>query len=192
MASSTTDTHSEVGVAEGPAPFPPFQTETYPSQLLWLVITFGLFYYLMAKVALPRISSILEVRSDRIEQDLDEANRMQGESDAAIAAYEQSAAEAQANAQVIRQEATDAAKVEADTLRAAEEAKLADLIAKSEAGIAATKSAAMGRSMVSPLKPPKHSSMLCWKAKCPGPRSRLPFCRPQRRSRLWTQHSGHS
>ncbi len=144
MASSTTDTlNSEVGVAEGPAPFPPFQTETYPSQLLWLVITFGLFYYLMAKVALPRISSILEVRSDRIEQDLDEANRMQGESDAAIAAYEQSAAEAQANAQVIRQEATDAAKADAESRRAGEEAKLADLIAKSEAEIAATKNSAM-------------------------------------------------
>lgn len=144
MATPATDTlNSEVGVAEGPAPFPPFQTETYPSQLLWLALTFGLFYYLMAKVALPRISSILEVRSDRIEQDLDEANRMQGESDAAIAAYEQASAEAQANAQIIRQEATDAAKAEADVRRAQEESKLADLIAKSEAEIAATKSAAM-------------------------------------------------
>lgn len=144
MASPTTDTlTSEVGIAEGPAPFPPFQSETYPSQLLWFALTFGLFYYLMAKVALPRISSILEVRSDRIEQDLDEANRMQGELDAAIAAYEQSAAEAHANAQVIRQKATDAAKADADSRRAAEETKLSALIAQSEADITATKSAAM-------------------------------------------------
>lgn len=143
MASSTTDTHSEVGIADGPAPFPPFQTETYPSQLLWLVLTFGLFYYLMAKVALPRISSILEVRWDRIEQDLDEANRMQGESDAAIAAYEQAAAEAQANAQVIRQQATDEAKADGDKRRATAEGALADMIAKSEVEIAATKASAM-------------------------------------------------
>lgn len=144
MASdATTNTHSEVGHAEGQAPFPPFQSETYPSQLLWLAITFGLFYYLMAKVALPRISSILEVRSDRIAQDLDEATRLRDESDAAIAAYEQSAAEAHASAQTIRQEAIDKAKAKAADSRAKEESKLADLLAKSEGEISARKAEAM-------------------------------------------------
>jgi F-type H+-transporting ATPase subunit b len=43
------------------------------SQLLWLAITFGLFYLFMSKVVLPRIGGVLEVRRDRIAQDLDEA-----------------------------------------------------------------------------------------------------------------------
>ncbi|MEO1397256.1 MAG: F0F1 ATP synthase subunit B [Pseudomonadota bacterium] len=137
-------TNTEVGVEPGgKAPFPPFQTETYPSQLLWLAITFGLFYYLMSKVALPRIASILEVRSDRIAQDLDEANRLKDESDAAIAAYEQDLAEARSRAHVIAQEARDKAKAEADTSREAVEADLASKLAVAEKSIAATRDAAM-------------------------------------------------
>jgi hypothetical protein len=63
--------------------FPPFETSTFPSQLLWLAITFGLFYLFLQKVVLPRIGGILEVRRDRIAQDLDQAARMREESDAA-------------------------------------------------------------------------------------------------------------
>jgi F-type H+-transporting ATPase subunit b len=137
-------TNTEVGIDDHSADvFPPFQTETYPSQLLWLALTFGLFYYLMAKVALPRISSILEVRSDRIEQDIEEANRLQRESDEAQAAYEYDLAEARNNAQVIAQRARDEAKAEADTKRGAEEARLNEMLEKADADIAATKAAAM-------------------------------------------------
>ncbi|MFN4256988.1 MAG: prolyl oligopeptidase family serine peptidase, partial [Saprospiraceae bacterium] len=71
------------------AGFPPFDASTFPSQLLWLAITFGLFYLLMAKVIMPRIGGILENRHDKIAQDLDEASRSKAEADAAIAAYEQ-------------------------------------------------------------------------------------------------------
>ena len=38
----------------------------YPSQLLWLAITFGLFYLFLKRVVVPRIGGILEVRQDRI------------------------------------------------------------------------------------------------------------------------------
>lgn len=138
-------TNTEVGVDNGAkAPFPPFQTETFASQLLWLAITFGVFYYLMSKVALPRISSILEVRSDRIAQDLDEANRLKNESDAAIAAYEQELAEARSNAMGIAQEARDKAKAELEAKRNAVEVKLAKKIADAETRIADIKSKAMG------------------------------------------------
>ncbi|MEO0545688.1 MAG: F0F1 ATP synthase subunit B [Pseudomonadota bacterium] len=137
-------TNTEVGVDPGAkTPFPPFQTETYPSQLLWLALTFGLFYYLMAKVALPRIASILEVRSDRIAQDIDEANRLKDESDAAISAYEHDLAEARSRAHTIAQEARDKAKAEADANRETVEADLAEKLAVAEKSIAATRDAAM-------------------------------------------------
>ena len=113
-----TETHSEVGTPAGhggESNFPPFDSSTFASQLLWLAITFGAFYYLMAKVVLPRISDILEVRSDRIARDLEEANRLKQESDEAFAAYEQEMAEARGKAHAIAQDARDAAKAEADS-----------------------------------------------------------------------------
>ena len=68
--------------------FPPFDHTTYASQLLWLVITFVIFYLLMQKVIVPRIGGILESRHNRIAQDIDEAGRLKAEADAAVATYE--------------------------------------------------------------------------------------------------------
>lgn len=143
MASTNTETgvpgeHKESGS------FPPFDASSFSSQLLWLAITFGLFYFLMSKIALPRISGILETRSGRIAQDLDEANRLKDESDAAIAAYEQELAEAKSRAHGIAQEARDAAKTDLDAKRASVEAELASKVADAEKHIAGIKSKAMG------------------------------------------------
>ena len=43
--------------AHGGGAFPPLDTSTFPSQLFWLVVFFGLLYLLMSKVALPRLAS---------------------------------------------------------------------------------------------------------------------------------------
>ena len=59
---------TETGHGEGS--FPPFEPASYPSQILWLAIIFGLFYLFLKRVALPRLGGILEVRRDRIAQDL--------------------------------------------------------------------------------------------------------------------------
>ena len=92
------DAHAEARAGHEGA-FPPFDPSTFPSQLLWLAITFGLFYLFLKKVVLPRIGGILEVARDRIAQDLDQAARMKGEADAAVAAYEQELAEAEGQGQ---------------------------------------------------------------------------------------------
>ena len=123
--------------------FPPFDSHTFPSQILWLAITFGLFYLFLKRVALPRVGSILEVRSQRISQDLDQAARMKAEADAAVAAYEQELAEARAKANAIGQAATNAAKAEAETKRKQVEAELEAKLAKAEARIAKIKSSAL-------------------------------------------------
>lgn len=125
--SATNDQNTEVGTPGGKdagGDFPPFDSSTFASQLLWLAITFGVFYYLMAKIVLPRIRDILEVRSDRIAQDLDEANRFKQESDEAIAAYEQELAEARQRAHGIAQDARDKAKAEAESQRQRVEGEL--------------------------------------------------------------------
>ena len=89
--------HTEQPAGHGA--FPPFQSEHYPSQLVWLTISFALLYVLMAKVALPRIGSILAERSRVIGDDLAAAERLKERSNAAHAAYEKALADARARAQ---------------------------------------------------------------------------------------------
>ncbi len=125
------------------AGFPPFDASTFPSQLLWLAITFGLFYLFLKKVVLPRIGNILEVRRDRIAADLDQAARMKDDADAAIAAYEQDLADARTRANAIGQEARDGAKAGAEAERKKVEAGLDARLASAEERIASIKAAAL-------------------------------------------------
>jgi len=129
--------------AEAHGTFPPFDPATFPSQLLWLAITFGLFYLFLKKVVMPRLGGIIDVRSDRITQDLDQAARLKGEADAAVAAYEQELAEAKAKANAIGQQANDAAKAEAEAARKKVEAALDKKLGEAEASIASIKANAM-------------------------------------------------
>lgn len=123
--------------------FPPFDPTHFPSQILWLAVIFGLFYLFLKRVALPRVGSIIEVRRERIQHDLDQAARMKEEADAAVAAYEQELAEARGKANTIGQGARDAAKAEADAKRKSIEAELEGKLSAAEAEIARIKSAAM-------------------------------------------------
>jgi F-type H+-transporting ATPase subunit b len=137
--------HTEAGTEHGGGQglFPPFDPSHFASQLLWLAVIFGLFYLFLKRVALPRVSSILEVRSQRIAHDLDQAARLKGEADAAVAAYEQELASARAKANAIGQEARNAAKAEAETKRKQVEAELEGKLAKAEARIAGIKTSAL-------------------------------------------------
>lgn len=123
--------------------FPPFDASTFPSQLLWLAISFGLFYLFLKRVAMPRIGSVLEVRQNRIAGDLEQAGRMKSEADAAVAAYEQELAQARSRAGLIGQQARDRAKADAEADRKRVTAELDSRLAESEARIAAIKSSAM-------------------------------------------------
>ncbi len=125
------------------AAFPPFASETFASQLLWFALAFGLLYWLMSRIALPRIGTIIEERSNRIAADLDDAQRLKDELDAAATAYEKSLAEAHDKAKAIAQETRDALGAESNAKRNALEAQLADKIAASEAAISARTAEAM-------------------------------------------------
>jgi F-type H+-transporting ATPase subunit b len=144
MANETAHTGTSVEhPAGGHGPFPPFDKQTFPSQLLWLTLTFVALYLLMSRIALPRIDSILERRAQRISGDLAEASRLKGLSDAAIAAYEKSLAEARARAQALLNDSRQKQAAEAEAARKALDATLNARIAEAESRIAETKSAAM-------------------------------------------------
>ena len=85
--------------SETGAGFPPFNKETFGSQLLWLAIFFVALYLISSKLALPRVGSIIADRRRRIAGDLDETARMKDAADAAIASYEKALADARTRAQ---------------------------------------------------------------------------------------------
>ena len=134
--------HTEVPA--GHAAFPPFQSEHFPSQVLWLTVSFVLLYVLMSKVALPRIGSILAERSRVIRDDLAAAQRLKEQSDAAHAAYEKALAEARARAQAIAGATRQKQAREAEAAQKRLEAQLHERLAAAEQSIAQTRAAAMG------------------------------------------------
>ena len=127
----------------GKPPFPPFNKETFASQFVWLVIFFVALYVIIARLAIPRLGGIIEARSARIDGDLAEAKGLKDQSDAALAAYEKSLADARARAQALAGETRDRLSAEADATRRKLEAELHGRLAKAEEAIAATKPAAM-------------------------------------------------
>jgi len=112
-------------------------------QLIWLLITFGILYVLMLKVALPRIGAVIEARADRIAKDLAEADRLRRQTEEAIAAYEQTLAEAKQKAHAIIDEGRAKLKAESAAERARLDAELAERGAEAEKRINAAKTAAM-------------------------------------------------
>jgi F-type H+-transporting ATPase subunit b len=140
----TADTHTEVGHAEEHSDvFPPFDPSTFPSQLLWLALSFGALYLLMSRIALPRIGGILENRKALIDADLAAADASRQKTDAAIAAYESALASARSNAQTIASQTREQIQSDLAARRRAVETDLAGRVAEAEARIAATKAEAL-------------------------------------------------
>jgi F-type H+-transporting ATPase subunit b len=143
MAETTHTTGTGHPAEGGHGAFPPFQLETFASQLVWLAIAFVLLYVLMTKLALPRVASIIEGRQKHIADDVAEASRLKGESDAAVAAYEKALADARGRAQAIASETRDRQAAQAEATRKSLEDQLNAKLAEAEKTIAATKQNAM-------------------------------------------------
>lgn len=112
----------------------------FPPQLVWLAITFVLLLILMSRVALPRIAGVIEQRDHRIKSDLDRAEKVKADADAALATYQKAMVDARAKAQAeLRQGqvavAAETARREADFAKQlAERTKAAeDSIARAKA-----------------------------------------------------------
>ena len=84
---------------EAKAAFPPFEAEHFPSQLLWLAITFGAIYLFVSRVVVKRVGGVIAGRADRISRDLEEASAAKARADEMTEAYARSLAEARDKAQ---------------------------------------------------------------------------------------------
>ncbi len=112
-------------------------------QLIWLAITFGILYVLMAKVALPRVGEVLETRRNKIQSDLQTADELRRATEEAIAAYEQALAEAKQKAHAIAQEARDELNTELTSEREKLEGDLSEKAKAAEARIEEAKTSAL-------------------------------------------------
>ena len=138
-----TPAHTEAPGGQKP-PFPPFQSETFASQLFWLAIAFAALYLLASRLVLPRIGGIIDARAKQIDDDLSEAQQFKEAADAANTAYEKSLADARSRAQALANATREKQQADADSKRKALEQQLDAKLAEAEKTIAATKSAAMG------------------------------------------------
>src|SRR4051812_17193754 len=143
MAESLKGTTEAAPHGGGHGGFPPFQSEAYASQLIWFALAFGLLYFLMSRVALPRVGKLLDARSARLAADLEEAQRLRAESEAAAQAHEKSIGEARARSQAIAQETRNSLAAQSAERRKALEAELGAKLSEAEATIRAGTAAAM-------------------------------------------------
>ncbi|MCI0466500.1 MAG: F0F1 ATP synthase subunit B' [Beijerinckiaceae bacterium] len=147
MASNAEEGHkagTEVpGGGHGSAAFPPFDAANFTPMLVWLALTFGVLYLLMARIALPRVQGILESRAHKISTDIAEANAFRVKSEEASAAHEKLIADARSKALALAQETHAKLHAETEAKRAALEADLNGRLAASEAQIVEMKARAM-------------------------------------------------
>ena len=129
--------------AAGAHAFPPFQSDTFPSQLLWLALTFGALWLLMARVVLPGVAATLEARRKAIADRIDEASALQAKADSSAADQERKLADAKAQARASAQKTRDDLAADAQTKRSALEADLSAKLAEAEKRIGAQRDSAM-------------------------------------------------
>jgi F-type H+-transporting ATPase subunit b len=111
--------HAEVGM-------PQLDFALYPNLIFWLVVALLALYFILSRVALPRIGTVLAERNDAIANDIEMAAALKRRAEEAEAAYNAALAKAR----------DEAHKIAAET-RAGIDGELASLMAKADAEIGA-------------------------------------------------------
>lgn len=119
------------------------QFDTYLSQVFWLVISFAILYVVMWKAALPRVADVLRERRERIDADIERAQKLKTEAEAVLEAYQATVAKAQADAQAVLRAGADAFAAEAAARHDEVSARLAQETAAAESRIEAAREEAL-------------------------------------------------
>ncbi|MBT5432337.1 MAG: F0F1 ATP synthase subunit B' [Rhodospirillaceae bacterium] len=112
-------------------------------QFFWLAVCFITLYLVMAFFALPRIGGILAERKEKIETDLDAAEKAKSNADAALEAYEASLVGAGSAAHGAIAEAAVAGSKAAEARNHELDGEIAGQIEEAQRSITAAKSDAM-------------------------------------------------
>ena len=123
---------------------PQLKVDTWPSQLFWLAVVFGIGYIFMARVVTPRIGSVLEERRTRLDDDLARAREASAKAAQTRTEYEASLDEARSDAAEFARKAAADAQAKADAAEAKAGKRMATKIGKAETKLAADRAEAEG------------------------------------------------
>ena len=143
-AADTTTATTEVPANKESAGFPPFKTETFPSQIFWLVVCFAFLFVVLWRSAGPRIAGTITARRNTITGDLAAARKHRADAEDASAAYQSALNAARGKAQSLADANRKAMAAEIDRKKQAADAKAHDDIAAAEARIAISRTEARG------------------------------------------------
>lgn len=126
MATSTTEAAGHAAEAASTPGMPQLDFSNWGNQIFWLIVTLVAIYFILSRVALPRIAAVLAERTGTITNDIAAAEDLKKKAEEAEAAYEKALADAR----------VEANKIVADT-RAEIQAELDKATAKADAEISA-------------------------------------------------------
>ncbi len=124
------------GTAQPSGGFPPFKTQTYPSQIFWLAITFALLLAFMWSFVVPRIGATLAERRRRIADELAQAEKDRKEADQAWTTYQNTLVEARQRARVLVEDNRAHVRADVEKAEKAADSSADDAIKKAEARLA--------------------------------------------------------
>lgn len=136
MATNTHGAETHAADAASSAGMPQLDLSTFPNQIFWLLVTLVVIYFVLSKIALPRISSVLAERSGTIMNDIAAAEELKLKAKEAENAYNKALADAKAEAQRIAADARAAIQSDVDAATAKAEAEISAKAAESEKVIA--------------------------------------------------------
>jgi F-type H+-transporting ATPase subunit b len=143
MADATPTTASTQAPDQG-AGFPPFKTDTFPSQIFWLAVTFAFLFVVLWRIAGPRINGAITIRRAAINNDIEAASRARGDAEDAQAAYQVALAGARARANGMAEENRQTLNAEIAKAKAQADAAAAEAMGAAHARIAQTQEQARG------------------------------------------------
>jgi len=118
LVAGTGACNAAFAAGDSAAGLPQLKIETWPSQLFWLAVIFGLGYVFMSRVVTPRIGTVLEERRSRLDDDLARAREASAEAATTRAEYEASLEEARAQAAEFARKASAEALANAEAAEA--------------------------------------------------------------------------
>jgi len=136
MASETHEaTDQAAGAAHGGAEavgMPQLDVTTFGNQIFWLLVTLVVIYFVLSRIALPRIASVLAERQGTITNDLASAEDLKAKAEKAEEAYNKALADARSEAQEIVNQTKAEIKADLDDATAKADAEIAAKAAEGE------------------------------------------------------------
>lgn len=114
-----------------------------PNQIFWLLVTLVVIYFVLSRIALPRIGAVLAERQGTISNDIAAAEDMKLQAVAAERAYADALVQARADANKIVAEAKAEIQKDLDVAMARADSEISAKAAESEARIAEIRAGAM-------------------------------------------------